>query len=138
MSKEKQIEEMAEVIESSLEDLGPGDFTFTGRRVGEILAEDLYRANCRKQNNAGLGLGMKALTTFIVSFMLVGYQSVVYASMYLVADASLMLGSIKLAEPEDVFVKLFAFFGVYLILISGCWIVDWLVQKRKNKKGGEE
>lgn len=137
MSRENQIEEMAEVIESSLEDLGPGNFNFTGRQLGRILAEDLCRANYCKRNNAGLGLGMKALSTFIGSFMLVGYQSVVYASAYLVADASLMVGSIKLAEPEDVFVRLFALFGMYLIIISGFWIVDWLVQKRKNKKGGE-
>lgn len=137
MSKEKQIEEMAKVIESSLEDLGPGDFNFTGRQLGRILAEDLCRANYRKRNNAGLGLGMKALLTFMMSFMITGYTSVVYASMYLVADASLMVGSIKLAEPEDMLVRLFAVFGMNLIIISGAWIVDWLVQKRKNKKGGK-
>ena len=138
MSKEKQIEEMAKVIESSLEDLGSVKFKFTERQLAEMLAEDLYGANCRKQNDEGLGLGMKALVTFMASFMIVGYQAVNYAATYLVADDSLMIGPIKLAAPEDVFVRLLALFGMNLIIISGVWIVDWLIQKRKNKKGGEE
>lgn len=49
MSKEKQIEEMAKVIKSSLEGLGSGNFNFTGDEFSIMLAKAIYAAGYRKQ-----------------------------------------------------------------------------------------
>ena len=48
--KEKQIEEMAEAIKSSLDNLGSGNHHFTGEEISTMFAEALYNANYRKQN----------------------------------------------------------------------------------------
>ena len=50
MNKEKQIEEMAKVIKSSLEGLGSGNFHFTGDEISKMFAEHLYNAGYRKQS----------------------------------------------------------------------------------------
>ena len=50
MSKEKQIEEMAKVIKSSLDGLGSGNFNFTGGEISIMFAEALYNAGYRKQS----------------------------------------------------------------------------------------
>lgn len=49
-AKVKQIEEMAYVIKSSLDDLGQGDFKFTGYEISKMFAKALYNAGYRKQN----------------------------------------------------------------------------------------
>ena len=50
MSKEKQIEEMARVIKSSLDDLGSGNFNFTGYEISTMFAKALYKAGYGKQS----------------------------------------------------------------------------------------
>ena len=50
MDKEKQIEEMARVIKSSLEGLGSGNFNFTGDEFSIMLAKAIYAAGYRKQS----------------------------------------------------------------------------------------
>jgi hypothetical protein len=47
--KEKQIEEMAKVIKSSLDGLGCGNFNFTGEEISTMFAKALYNAGYRKQ-----------------------------------------------------------------------------------------
>ena len=49
MSKEKQIEKMANVIKLSLDSLGCGNFNFTGEEISTMFAEALYNADYRKQ-----------------------------------------------------------------------------------------
>ena len=48
MSKDKQIEEMAKVIKSSLDGLGSGNFNFTGNEISAMFAKSLYNAGYRK------------------------------------------------------------------------------------------
>ena len=50
MSEEKQIEEMAEIIKSTLDDLGSGNFSFTGDEISTMFAKALYNAGYRKQS----------------------------------------------------------------------------------------
>jgi hypothetical protein len=50
MSREKQIEEMAKVIKSSLDGLGSGSFNFTGDEISTMFAKHLYNATFRKQS----------------------------------------------------------------------------------------
>lgn len=50
MSKEKQIEEVAKVIKSSLEGLGSGNFNFTGDEFSIMLAKAIYASGYRKQS----------------------------------------------------------------------------------------
>ena len=50
MSREKQIEKMANVIKLSLDSLGCGNFNFTGEELSTMFAEALYNADYRKQN----------------------------------------------------------------------------------------
>ena len=45
----KQIEEMAKVIKSSLDNLGSGNHHFTGEEISTMFAEALYHAGYRKQ-----------------------------------------------------------------------------------------
>ena len=49
--KDKQIEEMAKVIKSSLDGLGRGSFNFTGEEISAMFAETLYNAGYRKQKD---------------------------------------------------------------------------------------
>lgn len=51
MSRDKQIEEMAKVIKSSLDGLGAGDFNFTGDEISAMFAEILYNAGYRKASD---------------------------------------------------------------------------------------
>ena len=50
MSRDKQIEEMAKVIKSSLDGLGSGNFTFSGDGISTMFAEALYNAGYRKSS----------------------------------------------------------------------------------------
>lgn len=51
MSKDKQIEEMAKVIKSSLDGLGSENFNFTGDEISTMFAEALYNAGYRKASD---------------------------------------------------------------------------------------
>ena len=46
----KQIEEMAKVIRSSMDNLGCGNFNFTGDEISTMFAKALYNAGYRKQS----------------------------------------------------------------------------------------
>jgi hypothetical protein len=48
MGSDKQIEEIAKVIKSSLDGLGSGNFNFTGGEISTMFAEALYNAGYRK------------------------------------------------------------------------------------------
>lgn len=47
----KQIEEMAKVIKSSLDGLGCGNFNFTGDEISTMFAKALYNAGYRKSTD---------------------------------------------------------------------------------------
>ena len=47
----KQIEEMAKVIKSSLDGLGSGNFNFTGDEISLMFAEAIYTAGYRKASD---------------------------------------------------------------------------------------
>ena len=49
-SELEQIEEMAKVIKSSMENLGCGNFNFTGDEISTMFAKALYNAGYRKQS----------------------------------------------------------------------------------------
>lgn len=59
MSREKQIEEIAKVIKSSLDGLGCGNFNFTGDEISIMFAEHLYNAGYRKQSENVIELPCK-------------------------------------------------------------------------------
>ena len=46
----KQIEEMAKVIKSSMDNLGCGNFNFTGDEISTMFAKALYNAGYRKES----------------------------------------------------------------------------------------
>lgn len=49
--RDKQIEEMAKVIKSSLDGLGSGNFNFTGDEISTMFAKALYNAGYRKASD---------------------------------------------------------------------------------------
>lgn len=49
--RDKQIEEMAKVIKSSLDGLGSGNFNFTGEEISTMFAKTLYNAGYRKASD---------------------------------------------------------------------------------------
>jgi hypothetical protein len=51
MNRDKQIEEMAKVIKSSLDGLGSGNFNFTGEEISAMFAKALYNADYRKSTD---------------------------------------------------------------------------------------
>ena len=60
MSEEKKLEEMTEIIKSTLDDLGSGNFSFTGDEISTMFAKALYNAGYRKQSE---GIANNATTT---------------------------------------------------------------------------
>ena len=54
LNRDKQIDEMAKVIKSSLDGLGSGNFNFTGYEISTMYAKALYNAGYRKAPEVAL------------------------------------------------------------------------------------
>jgi hypothetical protein len=78
MSEEKQVEEMAKVIKSSLEGLGSGNFNFTGDEFSIMLAKAIYAAGYRKQSKNVIELPCKVGDMIYLPWEFDGIKSIAY------------------------------------------------------------